>query len=589
MASITPAENRAVDSTVDIEKNPANDENVNEVMYDEKLDSEDGSTHKQDGVKRVEAITTVWTKKTLVLMFILLYLVSFVELLMSSINSNLTAYVTSAFYSHGLLGATGIVATIAGGVSAFTIAKIIDIWGRVEGFLLMLLVVSLGLIMKAVCKNVTTYAAAHTFYWVGHLGLLYVIDVMLADMTTLKNRMLAFTINGTPTIATTFAGPAIAELFYEQSTWRWAFGAFCIILIGVSIPAAAVMLAQQRKAARLGALPERVHKRTRFESFKFYVVEFDILGLLLCTAAFSLILLPFSLANGQSKGWASGTVISMLVVGTVSMIAFVLWERFFAPVQFFPFKYLMNRTIIGSSLLYGFMFASIFCWDTYYYSYLQVVHDQNISNSGYILNAFSLTSSFISPFIGFLISRTGDFKWTAYGGIPFVVLGTALLIHLRTPSTHVGLLVMCQVFNGIGTGIWATCAQLAVMASVSHQEVAVAIALWGMFGSIGAAIGQAIAGALWTNILPKELYKALPEESKNLTATIYSSFVIQQDYPVGTVIRDAIIVAYADVQRKMVVAGSAFMPVCVLAIVLWKRMDVRKMEKEKTQSKGTIW
>mgnify|MGYP003629447870 FL=1 len=57
----------------------------------------------------------------------------------------------------------------------------------------------------------------------------------------------------------------------------------------------------------------------------------------------------------------------------------------------------------------------------------------------------------------------------------------------------------------------------------------------------------------------------------------------------GTEIRDAIIVAYADVQRKMVVAGSAFMPVCVLAIVLWKRMDVRKMEKEKTQSKGTIW
>ena len=48
-----------------------------------------------------------------------LYLVSFVELLMSSINSNLTAYVTSAFYSHGLLGATGIVATIAGGVDVW--------------------------------------------------------------------------------------------------------------------------------------------------------------------------------------------------------------------------------------------------------------------------------------------------------------------------------------------------------------------------------------------------------------------------------------------------------------------------------------
>lgn len=40
------------------------------------------------------------------------------------------------------------------------------------------------------------------------------------------------------------------------------------------------------------------------------------------------------------------------------------------------------------------------CWDTYYYSYLQVVHRQSIANSGYILNAFSLMSSFIGPFIG---------------------------------------------------------------------------------------------------------------------------------------------------------------------------------------------
>lgn len=39
-------------------------------------------------------------------------------------------------------------------------------------------------------------------------------------------------------------------------------------------------------------------------------------------------------------------------------------------------------------------------WDTYYFSYLQVVHRQSITHAGYILNSFSLMSSFISPFIG---------------------------------------------------------------------------------------------------------------------------------------------------------------------------------------------
>lgn len=60
---------------------------------------------------------------------------------------------------------------------------------------------------------------------------------------------------------------------------------------------------------------------------------------------------------------------------------------------------------------------------------------------------------------------------------------------------------MCQIFNGIATGIWSIAAQLAIMASVTHQEIAVSMAIFGLFGSIGAAIGLAIAGALVRNFL----------------------------------------------------------------------------------------
>jgi len=143
---------------------------------------------------------------------------------------------------------------------------------------------------------------------------------------------------------------------------------------------------------------------------------------------------------------------------------------------------------------------------------------------------------------------------------------------------------------GIGTGIWATCAQLAIMASVTHQEIAVAVALWGMFGSIGSAIGQTIAGSLWTNILPKKLVEFLPEGSKDLASTIYTSLVIQTDYPVGTAIRDGIIEAYGDVQRKMVIAGCAFLPLCLIMLFMWRSINVKTLELEKgKQTKGTVW
>lgn len=149
---------------------------------------------------------------------------------------------------------------------------------------------------------------------------------------------------------------------------------------------------------------------------------------------------------------------------------------------------------------------------------------------------------------------------------------------------------MCQLFNGIYSGVWSLTAQLAIMASVTHQEIAVALALFGLFGSIGAAIGMAVAGALWTNIFPVQLYNRLPEDSKNLTALIYGDIEMQKGYPMGSPIRDAIIGAYADVQRKMVITGVAFIPLCVVCLFMWRNINVKKLEETKgKQTKGNVF
>ncbi|KIX07703.1 uncharacterized protein Z518_02357 [Rhinocladiella mackenziei CBS 650.93] len=118
-----------------------------------------------------------------------------------------------------------------------------------------------------------------------------------------------------------------------------------------------------------------------------------------------------------------------------------------------------------------------------------------------------------------VILYCGRIKHLSYAGLPFAVLGTTLLFQFRTPDSHFGYLVMCKMFNGI------------VMASVTHQEIAVVLAMFGLFGSIGAAIEQAVARALWTNILPDALYDNLPDGSKNLWTSIYASIVTQKSYP----------------------------------------------------------
>ncbi|KAK1990954.1 major facilitator superfamily transporter [Colletotrichum falcatum] len=573
----------------DIEKNKG--QNVVDVSADPlKPESDDGSAYKQEGVKKVEAITSVWSVKMLWTVFVLLYLVSFTDGLLQSVEGNLTPYVTSAFGHHGLLATTSIVSTILGGVSQLTIAKIIDIRGRAEGFVGMISLVTVGMIMMATCQNVETYAAAQTMYWVGHLGLVYIITIVLADMTSLKNRMTMIALNGTPTIATTFAGPNIAQLFYDRVNFRWAFGAFAIILVAFSVPIAAIFFLNEVKAKKAGLIPPKHKTRSAMESIRHYVIEFDTVGLVLVTAGWSMLLLPFSLVSGATHQWRSPTIICLIVFGVVCLALFAAWERFFAKVSLFPYRFLKDRTVLGACLVYGVMFISIYCWDSYYQSYLQVAHNQDITSSGYILNTFSLTSAIISPLVGLAIRYTGRFKYVAVAGVPICVLGTALLVHFRTPSTSVGYLVMCQIFNGVASGVFNTCAQIAIMASVTHQEIAIALALYGLFGSIGAAIGLAIAGGIWNNVLENALYQKLPADSKNLTADIFASITTQLSYPVGSPIRTAIIAAYADVQRKMVITGCAFIPLILFSLLLWRNINVKTVEEEKgKQTRGTVF
>ena len=196
-------------------------------------------------------------------------------MILVAVQDSLNPYITSNFHQHGLLATVGIVSTIISGCSRLTLAKIIDIWGRVVGFNFMLVLVLIGLVMKATAQNMPTYVGANVLYWTGHIGMMYVIDVMLADMTTLRNRMVMFGVNGTPTIASTFAGPRIADLFYTNLNFRWAFGAFAIILVGVCLPVSVIMLFMQRKAVKNGTLVIEKSGRNAIESIAHYVVELD--------------------------------------------------------------------------------------------------------------------------------------------------------------------------------------------------------------------------------------------------------------------------------------------------------------------------
>jgi MFS family permease len=105
--------------------------------------------------------------------------------------------------------------------------------------------------------------------------MIFAVDVLTADTSRLKDRGLAYAFTASPWIITAYAGPAMSERFYD-SNWRWAFGAFAIILPFVGIPMYVFLQYQKRRAARTGRLEADTHaERSWTAATIHYIVEFD--------------------------------------------------------------------------------------------------------------------------------------------------------------------------------------------------------------------------------------------------------------------------------------------------------------------------
>lgn len=81
--------------------------------------------------------------------------------------------------------------------------------------------------------------------------------------------------------------------------------------------------------------------------------------MILMTAGWSLLLLPFNLVDTAPQGWETGYIIAMIVLGVACLGGFAAWEKWYSPVPYFPVKFLKDRTVLGACLLYGVMFTSI--------------------------------------------------------------------------------------------------------------------------------------------------------------------------------------------------------------------------------------
>jgi MFS family permease len=542
----------------------------------------------QVGIQNIQATTLAWTTRSLVFAFVMIWLTYFVEGMLSASLVALTPYVTSNFALHSLTPTVSILSSVIGGVTNLTLAKILDVFGRPQGYLFCVVLATVGLIMMAACNNVESYAAAQVFQTVGNNGIQYSLTVLIADTSTLRNRGLVQSIASSPNLITGWLAGPIASGFLALGPegWRWAFGMFTIMVPAITLPLSGLFLKNYFKAKKLGLVQSQENHGNALQSFVYYCRQFDAVGLVLISAGVALFLLPFNLYTLQARGWNSPLVISMLVVGIVLIIAFVIWEKFFAPVTFIPYSLLLDRTVFGACILSAILFLSYMLWNSYFTSYLQVVKNLSVENTGYVVQVYTVVSVLCAIGTGALIHHSGRFKPIClYVAIPLSVFGLGLMIHFRNRG-DVGYIIMCQIFISIAAGIVITTDEIAVLAAASHQHVAVCLAVVGMFGNVGGAIGLTVASAIWQHVMPEKLMSYLPVEDLENLPMIYADLTTQLSYPVGSPTRIAIQNAYADTQTVLLSTGTGIWVIGLIGVLMWRDINVKSV---KQQAKGHVW
>lgn len=124
---------------------------------------------------------------------------------------------------------------------------------------------------------------------------------------------------------------------------------FAILLPALSLPVIGVLLIAQRRAKRQGKLIGlKTLRQLHGSNYAFLEDLFwrvDFVGLILICAFLSLILLPLTLAGGESSRWAHADMICMLVIGALTIPVFVLWEHKYARFPIMPLHLLKDRSV----------------------------------------------------------------------------------------------------------------------------------------------------------------------------------------------------------------------------------------------------
>ncbi|KAK7020478.1 major facilitator superfamily domain-containing protein [Favolaschia claudopus] len=472
-------------------------------------------------------------------------------------------YATSEFSAHRLLGPIQVTQGIIIAVGKPVIAKIADVESRGAAYSGVLVFYVIGYAVLCTAQNVQAIVAGIVMYSIGYTGLQLLTQVVIADITTLKWRGLILSLNSIPFLINAFVGSNISAAIIEHAGWRWGYGIFVVLIPVTLSPLIITLLWSERITNRQHT--HTVEPKTWTRKLIDTAEELDIVGLLLVGASISLTLLPLSLARHVERWRDTAGMASIFLLGILFIPIFAWWDFKRAKYPVVPFRFVVNRSVVGASLIGALDFMAFYLTFTYLFSFVVVVKGWKLINTTYFMQIQSMSMTVFAFLAGVYMHRFRRYKMLLVGGLVVRLLGVALMLHSRGAEGSNFELAMTQVLQGVGGGIAGLSIQVSSQASVLSGDVAMVTAVVLLITEFGAASGGAIAGAIWSSQMPSKLAEYLPFLSPSERDKLYGSLNEAASKPRGDPVREGVISAYEDVMKIMVFAGIA---VSILPILI---------------------
>jgi hypothetical protein len=231
--------------------------------------------------------------------------------------------------------------------------------------------------------------------------------------------------------------------------------------------------------------------------------QLDVYGSIITLAWACLVLLGLSWA-GVEYSWASAAVLAPLLVGLTLLGVFILIEAKLVALPLIP-MYIFRDPTVAASMATSFANGAAFFASLYYLpQYLQVVRGDTPIRSGVLLLPLTLVQTAFSVISGYLVAKTGDYKWNLLLGFGIWTVGLGLM-SMIDPATSQAAFIGFQIIVGLGAGQTFQTSLLAIQAAVDRKDMAAATGCRNFLRMLGGTISLAACATLMDNVVKARL------------------------------------------------------------------------------------